>query len=186
MLRAAPLLHAASWVSACVVVIGALTAIKATLAGRVQTDAKSILAYAIMAQAGLLFVECGLGLHTLALIHLVGHGLLRAYQLIRAPSALADARMLAMASNGDHASRSAPSWDSYMRAFRPLLSDRIVDGGLVPGLFRLGHWLEQWEQRIGRGDAMTGHGKPNPNEVKPLTDLGPEGTAKTGEWGHAP
>jgi NADH:ubiquinone oxidoreductase subunit 5 (subunit L)/multisubunit Na+/H+ antiporter MnhA subunit len=90
LLRAAPLLREAPLASAAVVALGALTAVTATLVGRTQTDVKSSLAHATMTQVGLIFVEIGLGFTDLALLHLTSHALLRATQLLRAPSALQD------------------------------------------------------------------------------------------------
>jgi NADH:ubiquinone oxidoreductase subunit 5 (subunit L)/multisubunit Na+/H+ antiporter MnhA subunit len=90
LLRAAPLLREAPLASAAVVALGALTALTATLVGRTQSDVKSSLAHATMTQVGLIFVEIGLGFFDLALLHLTSHALLRAVQLLRAPSALQD------------------------------------------------------------------------------------------------
>ena len=47
---------------------------------RVQTDIKSQLAYATTTQVGVIFVEIALGLPRLALVHLIGHALLRNLQ----------------------------------------------------------------------------------------------------------
>jgi NADH-quinone oxidoreductase subunit L len=90
LLRASSLFAAAPLASLALVVVGALTAIYATFVGRVQADAKGALAYASMAQVGLIFVEIGLGWHTLALVHVLGHATLRAYELLRAPSVIRD------------------------------------------------------------------------------------------------
>ena len=61
------------------------------LSGQVSGDAKSGLAYATISQVGLMFVEVGLGLPKLALLHLAAHSLLRYYQFLRTPSTLQDA-----------------------------------------------------------------------------------------------
>ncbi|MBC7172281.1 MAG: hypothetical protein H5U40_07650, partial [Polyangiaceae bacterium] len=90
LLRTAPLWEPSRVVAACVVLVGAASALHATFVGRVQTDAKSALAYATLAQVGLVFVEIGLGFRTLALVHIVGNALLRSLQLLRAPSAISD------------------------------------------------------------------------------------------------
>ncbi len=94
LLRAQPLFAASTVATVAIITVGALTAIHATLVARVQSDAKSTLAYATMTQVGVMLVEIGLGLTTLALVHLVGHVLLRCHQLLRAPSALRDATAL--------------------------------------------------------------------------------------------
>ncbi len=88
LLRARALLDAAPMAAAAVIGVGALTAVTATLSGRVQADVKNQLAYAAMSQVGLIFVEIGLGFYELAMWHLVGHATLRGFQLLRAPAIL--------------------------------------------------------------------------------------------------
>lgn len=90
LLRSSPLLEAASGVRIVVIAVGVATAIYGTLLGRIQSDIKNALAYATMTQTGLLFVEIGLGLTTLAFVHLVGHASLRMFQFLRVPSVLQD------------------------------------------------------------------------------------------------
>jgi NAD(P)H-quinone oxidoreductase subunit 5 len=77
-------------VAVCMVVIGGFSVWYATIVGRIQSDAKSVLAYASMAQVGLMFIEVGLGLHTLAVFHFVSHAMLRTYQLLNAASVMHD------------------------------------------------------------------------------------------------
>jgi NADH:ubiquinone oxidoreductase subunit 5 (subunit L)/multisubunit Na+/H+ antiporter MnhA subunit len=67
-----------------------LTAGYASLVGRTRCDAKTTLAYATMAQVGVIFVEIGLGLHTLALVHLFAHAGLRTWQFLRSSSLIQD------------------------------------------------------------------------------------------------
>ena len=71
-----------------IVVIGVMTALIATLIARVQSTVKTQIAYASIAQIGLMFIEVALGWHVLALIHLTGNALLRTYQLLVSPSIL--------------------------------------------------------------------------------------------------
>ncbi len=90
LLRTAPLFERVAAVRYAIVAVGAATALHSTLVGRAQTDAKSQLAYATTQQVGLVFVEIGLGLESLALLHLTGNALLRSAQLLRASSLLED------------------------------------------------------------------------------------------------
>ncbi|QQR89451.1 MAG: NADH/ubiquinone/plastoquinone (complex I) [Myxococcales bacterium] len=90
LLRAAPIIHAAPLSAIAIIGIGGLTAIQGTLIGRAQTDIKSSLAYASMAQIGIIYVEIGLGLNLLALIHIVGHAAFRSLQILRSPNRIAD------------------------------------------------------------------------------------------------
>lgn len=70
--------------------IGLVSVWYGTAIGRIQSDAKSLLAYASMAQLGLMFVEIGFGLNSLAIFHFVSHAMLRTYQLLNAASLLHD------------------------------------------------------------------------------------------------
>jgi NAD(P)H-quinone oxidoreductase subunit 5 len=92
LLRTSPLWSSSPTVSGAVVATGLVTAAYAAFVGRTRTDVKSLLAYAAMAQLGLIFAEIGFGLGTVALAHVVGHSLLRTLQFLRAPSALGDAQ----------------------------------------------------------------------------------------------
>lgn len=66
--------------------LGASTALIATGIARVQSSVKSQIAYASIAQIGLIFIEVAAGLETLALIHFAGNAFLRTYQLLVSPS----------------------------------------------------------------------------------------------------
>jgi NADH:ubiquinone oxidoreductase subunit 5 (subunit L)/multisubunit Na+/H+ antiporter MnhA subunit len=93
LLRCAPLLAQSPVASGAVVAVGGVTMLQATVTARVQSDVKSRLAFAAMSQVGLMFVEIGLGFYELALWHMLGHATLRAWQFLRAPSALDQARV---------------------------------------------------------------------------------------------
>lgn len=90
LLRISPILDHTPWIPPFLVVLGLLTTVLAYLCGRVQTDVKSALSFSVLTQVGLIMAEIGLGLHTFALIHLVGHACLRTLQFLRAPSFLQD------------------------------------------------------------------------------------------------
>jgi len=100
LLRCEALLDAAPVARAALVVIGLGSALHASLVGRVQTDLKSMLAYASMAQASLILVEIGLGWRVIPLVHVVGHAVLRSLQILRSPSALHDRHELEAAIGG--------------------------------------------------------------------------------------
>jgi NADH-quinone oxidoreductase subunit L len=67
---------------------GIITALFGFLVSRVQASLKSQIAYASIAQIGLMFVELAFGFKTLALIHFAGNAFLRTYQLLVSPSAV--------------------------------------------------------------------------------------------------
>lgn len=91
MLRAWPLLDVAPVVEVVGLGLGFATAIYAVMVGRVQTDVKCALAFATLAQTGLILAEIAAGFTTLALVHMIGHALLRVWQFLRAPNALHEA-----------------------------------------------------------------------------------------------
>jgi NAD(P)H-quinone oxidoreductase subunit 5 len=97
LLRMSSLLVASSVLAGLVVALGLATAVYAYLAGSVQTDIKSALSFASLAQVGLIVAEIGVGawvpfLWYVALAHLVGHACLRTQQFVRAPTLLQDYR----------------------------------------------------------------------------------------------
>ncbi len=81
-------------------IIGLVTALHATLSGRAAADAKTSLAFAALAQLGVIFVEVGLGFERLALYHLIGHAAIRTLQFLRAPSMLHDYHRVHAAAGG--------------------------------------------------------------------------------------
>lgn len=90
LLRVSPLLDASMTLRICVITLGLASAVFGALAARAQSDIKSALAFASLTQVGIIVVEIGLGLHYIALIHIIGHACLRTLQLLRAPSILHD------------------------------------------------------------------------------------------------
>ena len=88
LLRTHPFWEDMLWAKVVIIVIGAATAIVATLIARVQPTVKTQIAYSSAAQIGLMFIEVALGLHWLVLIHFGGNAFLRTYQLLVSPSVL--------------------------------------------------------------------------------------------------
>lgn len=67
-------------------ILGLTTSIIASLIARVQSSVKSQIAYASIAQIGLIFIEVAAGFENLALLHFAGNAFLRTYQLLVSPS----------------------------------------------------------------------------------------------------
>ena len=124
LLRASPLLRGSLALTVATAALGLLTAGYGSVVGRVQPDAKSRLAYAIMVHVGLMFCEIAAGLTRVALVHLVLHAALRTAQLLRAPSFLHD-------SADRPAKRTTPRW------VRPLLGHALH-----------GFYLDAWVDRL--------------------------------------
>ena len=106
LLRADPILEASIWLAGTVVVLGLATALYAHLVGSVQSDIKSALSFASLAQVGLIVAEIGMGWRYIALVHLLGHACLRTLQFLRAPSLLHDYHLLENAI-GEHLPRAS-------------------------------------------------------------------------------
>jgi NAD(P)H-quinone oxidoreductase subunit 5 len=90
LLRSAPLLEQSDLARMLIGALGAVTAIFAAFATRVQSDVKSSLAYAALTQVGIIVLEIALGWYTIAFIHLAGHACFRLLQFLSAPNVLHD------------------------------------------------------------------------------------------------
>ncbi len=185
LLRAQPLFAASPLATTALVAVGAATAVHGTLVGRVQTDAKSSLAYATMTQVGVMIVEIGLVLTTLALVHRVSHELLRCLQLLRAPSALHDARALAAAG----ARSSGPP--VYLRllpeslgrlVYHPSLErfglDALLERAISRPVLRLGLALDRVERRW--IEVLTGESAAHEEELPATVRPAPATKARKG------
>ncbi len=101
LLRVQPLLAQSLLASSLVIAIGLMTAIHGTIVGRVCADAKTSLAYASLAQVGIVFVEIGIGWKWIAVAHILGHAMVRTLQFLRAPSMLHDYHRMESAVGGE-------------------------------------------------------------------------------------
>lgn len=164
LLRAGPLLDASPVLSGAAVLLGLATAGFATLAGRVQTDIKSALSFASLAQVGLIVAEIGVGWRYVPLTHLLGHACLRTLQFVRAPSAIRDHHGLENAL-GDRVPRAAGAGGGWVyrfaleRGYLDALLDRFVAGPFV----RLFRGCDRLERRWTSALA----GSPDPRSVPP-------------------
>lgn len=157
LLRVAPL-FAESMVARVVLgAVGVATFVHATIVGRVQTDAKSQLAYASVTQTGLVFVWIALDLRWLAIIHLFGHISLRTYQLLRAPTLLHDRHRLHGALGGEHLhtgkhlERLFPARvraGLYTLALARFNIDALLEALIVRPLLGAAHTAERLERRL--------------------------------------
>ncbi|MBS1828726.1 MAG: hypothetical protein JST93_25710 [Acidobacteria bacterium] len=129
LLRAHPILAASPAASALVVLIGALTAAHGTMVGRACADAKTYLSYASLTQLGIIFVEIGLGLKWLAVIHVMGHAATRTLQFLRAPSMLHDFHQIHSAAGGHLAATGAHYETVFPGAMRNWLYRLAIDRG---------------------------------------------------------
>jgi NAD(P)H-quinone oxidoreductase subunit 5 len=155
LLRAQPILLTSPLAGAAVIVTGALTAVLGTLAGRACPDAKTALAYASLAQVGVIFVEIGAGLHWFAVLHILGHAAVRTLQFLRAPSALRDFHQMHAAAGGQvtptgkHLERVVPTrWQLWL--YRCAIDrghlDTVLEWVIVRPLVGLSVLLARFDQ----------------------------------------
>lgn len=124
LLRVSPLLDVSFPLRIAVIAVGLASAIFGVYTARVQTDVKSALAYASLTQMGIIVIEIGLGFRYLALVHIIGHALLRTLQLLRAPSLLQDYQNLENAI-GDQLPAAQPRLTSIVHATSPVTGYRF-------------------------------------------------------------
>ncbi len=81
---------------ALLVVVGSVTAVVAALVTTTRISIKVSLAWSTCAQMGFMLMQCGLGLHELALLHLVAHSLYKAHAFLAAGGAVEQSRLRQM------------------------------------------------------------------------------------------
>lgn len=174
LLRVSPLLDQSPPLAWTVVAIGLATAIFAAVTARVQTDIKSILAFACLTQIGIIFIEIGLGLRYLALAHIIGHACLRTLQFLRAPTLLRDynnlenalGRRLPDSSSGwqRFVPRPLANW-SYRFALERGYLDAALDTFVIQPFQAIFQWCDRTERRW--TDLLAGRRSRESDEVAP-------------------
>ena len=96
LIRFAPLLEHAMPARLVLVALGLATAVLAGMVMLTRISIKVRLAWSTVAQMGFMLLECGLGLYTLAALHLVGHSLYKAHAFLSSSTAVRQTRLQAM------------------------------------------------------------------------------------------
>jgi NAD(P)H-quinone oxidoreductase subunit 5 len=96
LIRLAPWISLSVFAQLVLVSVGLATAIVAALVMTTRVSAKVSLAWSTCAQMGFMLVQCGLGLWSLALLHLVAHSLYKAYAFLSAGSVVEDWKVAAL------------------------------------------------------------------------------------------
>ena len=96
LIRFAPLLQASPAARALLVAAGLGTAVLAGMVSLTRISIKVRLAWSTVAQMGFMVLECGLGLYTLAALHLLGHSLYKAQAFLTSGGAVRATRQRAM------------------------------------------------------------------------------------------
>jgi len=156
LLRARPYFNDSPIALVVLVSVGALTAIHGVIVGRACPDAKTSLAYASVAQLGVIFAEIGLGWTGLALLHIAGHSIVRTLQFLRAPSMLHEYHHIHAAAgghlpNGDRSIAVLPAhlrYRFYWFALDRGHLDALLDRGFVRPLVKLSEAIVSLERRL--------------------------------------
>jgi len=171
LLRMEALLDLSLPLRVLVIALGLATAVWATIASRVESDIKSVMAWASLTQVGLIVAEIGFGLRLVALVHIIGNASLRTLQLLRAPSLLHEYHQMETAI-GTH---TEPGHNPTRRLARALyrvgyerfILDHLLDSIIAPfaRLLSACETLEQrWMSALSRAPAHRTQGAPPPPE----------------------
>lgn len=139
LIRFAPLLEQAMPARLLLVGFGLGTAVLAGLVMLTRISIKVRLAWSTTAQMGFMVLECGLGLYTLAALHLIGHSLYKAHAFLSASSVVRQTRLEALRS------RPAPAPASLLAA--PVVSVATVL--LVQSACAGAQWPWWWSTVLG-------------------------------------
>lgn len=110
LIQISPLMDAVAPARWLLIAMGLATALLAGLIILTRISIKVRLAWSTIAQMGFMVLECGLGLYTLAALHLIGHSLYKAHAFLRASSVVQDARLHRMQPSNDY------SWTNLLTA----------------------------------------------------------------------
>jgi NADH:ubiquinone oxidoreductase subunit 5 (subunit L)/multisubunit Na+/H+ antiporter MnhA subunit len=146
--------------------VGLLTAAYGSLCGLVQSDVKSALVFATVAQVGLMVLCCGLGLFWLAACHAALHASWRAYQFLLAPAYMHLVR---------HPARPLPRWLAdwrwgYTAALQRFWIEPLASSLLTRPTLALGRDVRALDERF--IDPLLG--APRNDERSPASPAGDE------------
>jgi NAD(P)H-quinone oxidoreductase subunit 5 len=90
LITAAPLVQTSTGAMAALVLIGGLTALFGAAVMLTQSAIKNALAWSTISQMGFMLLQCGLGLWTLALLHIIAHSLYKAHAFLSSGGAVTE------------------------------------------------------------------------------------------------
>lgn len=138
LIRFGGLLAHAQAARVILVAFGLLTALCAGLVTLTRVSIKVRLAWSTVAQMGFMLLECGLGLYSLAALHLIGHSLYKAHAFLSASSVVA--------ATGERALRGAAPRSALSLLLAPAASVALALG--VRHLAGAG-WAAWWSMILG-------------------------------------
>lgn len=90
LITAAALVQQSTGAMAALVMIGGFTALFGAAVMLTQSAIKTALAWSTVSQMGFMLLQCGLGLWTLALLHIIAHSLYKAHAFLSSGNAVAE------------------------------------------------------------------------------------------------
>ncbi len=86
VLRASPLMAHVDWAGDVLAGVGLVSIVVASLTMMTMTNIKGALAYSTCAQMGFMLMECGLGLYSIAVLHIIAHSVYKAHAFLSSGS----------------------------------------------------------------------------------------------------
>ena len=86
ILRASPLMARMPWAGDILAGVGLVSIVVASITMMTMTNIKGSLAYSTCAQMGFMVMECGLGLYSVAVLHIVAHSVYKAHAFLSSGS----------------------------------------------------------------------------------------------------
>jgi NADH:ubiquinone oxidoreductase subunit 5 (subunit L)/multisubunit Na+/H+ antiporter MnhA subunit len=158
-----PVFEMSAFATGALIVTGLATAVHGYLLNLTQTDIKTSLITAASTQLGLMFLECGLGFWQLAEWHLYAHVVVRAHQLLSAPSLLHNIHGMPIK---PVAPALAKKYWLYTMSLQRFWLDPLIDCLLVRPVGRLSHDLRYFDDAV--VDPILGSPAPAINAISSL------------------
>ena len=96
ILRMIPIMSQVDWAGDALILVGLVSIAAASLMMMTGTNIKGSLAYSTCAQMGFMLMECGLGLYSLAVLHIVSHSVYKAHAFLASGSVVDNFRVPAL------------------------------------------------------------------------------------------
>lgn len=93
ILRTSPLMSRVGWAMDTLVLVGLISIVTGSLMMITETNIKESLAYSTEAQMGFMLMECGLGLYSLAVLHIAAHSVYKAHAFLSSGSVVDNFRV---------------------------------------------------------------------------------------------
>lgn len=157
LLRCYPFISYSKVAQVTLIILGASTALYATIVGRVKADAKTQLAYATMSQVSIIMIEIALGFYWVALTHICAHAILRTLQFLRSMSLIQDFQQNPMIMRGFELKTGSyyeillpkkfRNW-LYVHALDELHLDNVIFRYLINPFLLAINWIDEQEDRL--------------------------------------